>query len=154
VRLILAIDYSDHSANAVEGVARRRWPEGTAVCVVAAVPRIPPSAAELWFDAAGSLEEVWELRRERARELTVQAAQILRTAGLATETGVFDGSLTQAVQTQAANWPADLVIMGSLPCWFLPRWQAGRIKRRLAGDTRCSVEVFRSNHVTHSIIAT
>ena len=153
MRVILAIDYSGRSANAVDEVARRRWPEGTTICVVSAVPRTPPSAAELWFDAAGSLETVWQGRRTRARELTVHAAEFLRAAGLAAETAVFDGSLSQAVQTQAASWPADLVIMGSLPCWFLPEWQASRIERRLADLTGCSVEVFRNKHVAHPIIS-
>ena len=153
MRVILAIDYSARSASAVDAVARRRWQEGTTICVVSAVPRMPPSAAELWFDAAGSLETVWEGRRARARELTGRAAEILRAAGLATGTAVFDGSLSHAVQKQAATWHADLIVMGSLSCRFLPRWQAARLRRRLPGPTVCSVEVFSSKHAAHPIIA-
>jgi nucleotide-binding universal stress UspA family protein len=124
------------------------------VRVLSAVPKIPPSAAELWFDAAGSLEAVWESRRERARELTARAAEILCTSGLTTETAVVDGSLSKAVQTQAANWAADLVIIGSLPRRLLQSWQAARIGRHLAGQTACSVEVFRNRRAPRSTIAT
>ena len=154
MRVILAIDYSECSARAVEEVAHRRWPEGTTVCVVSGVPKIPPSAAELWFDADGSLEAVREHRRERAHVLTLHAAEILRAAGLTTEAAVVDGTLSKALQIQAAHWPAELVIIGSLPCRLLQSWQAGRIGRRLSRHAACSVEVFHSKRANHSKIHT
>jgi hypothetical protein len=55
---LLAIDSSEYSAQAVTEVAMRPWPPDTVVCVLSAVESITPPAAELWYDAGGSLEQV------------------------------------------------------------------------------------------------
>ena len=63
MRIILAIDDSQFSADAVREVAATPWPPDTTVRVLsAAEPVTPPPASELWYDAGGGLDQP-QLRR-------------------------------------------------------------------------------------------
>jgi len=110
MRIILVIDYSRRSEHVVREVAERSWPSGTAVRVLAVVDNAPPSAAELWFDARGSLGTVMQMRKERSEKLADEAAAVLRAKGLTVETSARAGHLRAAIKEEAKHWPADLVI--------------------------------------------
>jgi nucleotide-binding universal stress UspA family protein len=110
MRIILVIDYSRRSERVVRELAERSWPSGTAVRVLAVVDNAPPSAAELLFDAGGSLETVMRLRKERSGKLADEAAAVLRAKGLTVETSVRAGRARRAIKEEAKQWPADLVI--------------------------------------------
>lgn len=112
MKIILAIDYSSDSERAVKELAARPWPPGTVVRVLSIVQNIPPSAAELWSDAGGSLEVVLQKRLERAEELTLNAAEFLRAKGLTAETVVRKGRPRGVIADEAKAWPADLIIKG------------------------------------------
>ena len=112
MKIILAIDYSSDSERAVQELAERPWPPGTVVRVLSIVQNIPPSAAELWFDAGGCLEVVLQKRQERAEELALKAAELQRARGLTAETAVRKGRTRGVIADEAKAWPADLIIKG------------------------------------------
>src|SRR5918999_3932004 len=92
VKILLAVDGSEYSAAAVEAVAARPWPSGTAVRVLSAVEHVAPPAAEVWYDAGGSLERTRQELTKHADQLTAGVAETLREAGLTAETAVADGA--------------------------------------------------------------
>jgi hypothetical protein len=110
MRIIQVIDFSRGSLRVVREVAERSLPSDTVVRVLALVDNAPPSAAELWFDAGGSLEMVMQLRKERSGKLADEAGAVLRTKGLTVETSVRAGRVRRAIKEEAKQWPADLVI--------------------------------------------
>ena len=110
MRVLLAINFSPVSDRTVKAQAERVWPSGTIVRVLGIVEKIPPSAAELWHDAAGSLEAVWKVRTERAEELVLKAAEVLRNKGLITETSIRTGRRRKSIALEAKSWPADIII--------------------------------------------
>jgi hypothetical protein len=110
MRILLVIDFSPGSERTVSDLAARTWPVGTMMRLLAIVEDIPPSAAELWFDAGGSLEAVFKIREERAVELVNKAAASLRQSGLAVETQVRAGSRRKAIAQEARSWAADQII--------------------------------------------
>jgi len=57
MKILLAVDGSPYSTAAAETVLKRPWPPGTIVRVLSAVEDFAPPAVELWYDAAGNLEE-------------------------------------------------------------------------------------------------
>jgi hypothetical protein len=63
MKLLLAIDDSEYSAAALKEVAKRPWPPKTIVRIISVVEPVPPPAAELWYDASGSLERVHQVLR-------------------------------------------------------------------------------------------
>ncbi len=110
MRVLLAIDFSPVSERTVKGCAERAWPSGTFIRVLGVVEKIPPSAAELWYDAAGSLEAVWLARREQVEEIVLKAAEMLRNRGLMAETSVQTGRRRKAIELEAKSWLADIII--------------------------------------------
>jgi len=110
MRVLLAIDFSPVSDRTVKECAGRAWPAGTIVRVLGVVERLVPSAAELWYDAAGSLEAVWQARHERAEEHVHKVAAMLENKGLTTETLVQTGRRRKVIALAAKSWSADVVI--------------------------------------------
>src|SRR5204863_864645 len=113
MRVILAIDDSQFSADAVEEVAARSWPPGTTVRVLSAVePITPPPAAELWYDAGGSMEQLQKELTNRQESLVSKAASLLQERGLSAEAMVRQGDARSVIVDEGTEWPADLIVGG------------------------------------------
>ncbi len=110
MRVLLPIDFSSKSEKLLREVAKREWPPHTEVLVLGAVDKIPPSAAELFFDAGGCLAAVMEARQARVEELVAEAAGMLRDKGLIVGTRVRRGALRQALAAEMRSMPVDLVM--------------------------------------------
>jgi len=141
MRIILALDPLSGSEEVVLRLAERSWPPGTIVLVLSVVRHLPPSAAELWFDAGGDIEVVRKLRRERARESAARTADLLRTCGLAVEIMVLDGSPAKLIVDVAKRWAADLILLAP-DRRKIARWMLSRITRAVLSHAPCSVELF------------
>jgi len=143
MKILLAIDGSEYSAEAVEAVAVRPWPEGTEVRVLTAVEPVVPPATELWYDAGGSLERTRQEVRTRAEQLAAGATETLRAAGLTAEAAVRDGEPRSAIVDEAKEWDADLMVVGSHGHTGLKRWLLGSVAQAVVAHAPCSVEVVR-----------
>jgi nucleotide-binding universal stress UspA family protein len=91
MKVLLAIDEPLSSEEASLEVAKHSWPPDTPVPVLHVIARFVPSAAELWYDAGGSLEEARENVVTRYKELAEVVAERLRARGLTVETVIRDG---------------------------------------------------------------
>jgi nucleotide-binding universal stress UspA family protein len=143
MKIILAVDGSPHSAYAAEAVAVRPWPSRTVVRVLSAVESVTPPAAELWYDASGSIERIQQEMTTQAERLTHEYAETLRTSGLTAETAVRYGDARSVIVDEAKQWDADLVVVGSHGHTGLMRWLLGSVAVSVVGHAPCSVEVVR-----------
>lgn len=143
MKILLAIDGSEYSAEAVKAVAERPWPEGTQVRVLTAVEPVAPPAAELWYDAGGSLERARQEMTARAEQLTSGVAETLGASGLSAEPAVRDGEPRSVIVDEAKEWSADLIVLGSHGYAGLKRWLLGSVAQSVVGHAPCSVEVVR-----------
>ena len=143
MKILLAVDGSEYSVTAVEAVAARPWPSGTALRVLSAVERVVPPAAEVWYDAGGSLERTRQELTKHADQLTAGVAETLRAAGLTAETAVRDGDPRSVIVDEAEEWDADLIVVGSHGYTGLKRWLLGSVAQSVVGHAPCSVEVVR-----------
>jgi len=143
MKILLAIDGSEYSAEAVKTVAERPWPEETEVRVLTAVEVVVPPAAEIWYDAGGSLERAQQELRTRAEQLTAGVVETLGAAGLTAEAAVRDGEPRSAIVDEAKEWEADLIVIGSHGYTGLKRWLLGSVAQAVVGHAPCSVEVVR-----------
>jgi nucleotide-binding universal stress UspA family protein len=150
MKILLAIDGSEHSGAAVEAVAARPWPPGTMVRVLSAVERVVPPATEVWYDAGGSLEQAREELTKRADQLTAGVAEKVRAAGLTAETAVRDGDPRSAIVDEAEEWDADLIVVGSHGYTGLKRWLLGSVAQSVVSHAPCSVEVVRRKQAGES----
>ena len=147
MQILLAIDGSEYSAEAVKAVTERPWPEGTEVRVLTAVEPVVPPATELWFDAGGSLERAQRELRTRAEQLVAGVTETLRAVGLTAEAAVRDGEPRSAIVDEAREWDADLIVLGSHGYTGLKRWLLGSVAQAVVSHAPCSVEVVRKKSV-------
>jgi nucleotide-binding universal stress UspA family protein len=143
MRIVLAVDGSQYSADAAEAVAARPWPKDTVIRVLSAVEDVTSPAAELWYDAGGSLERTREELMIRAERLTTGIAESLRASGLAVETAVRYGDARSCIVDEAKEWGADLIVVGSHGYTGLKRLLLGSASQSVVSHAPCSVEVVR-----------
>jgi hypothetical protein len=101
MKILLAIDHSEYSAEAIKEVAKRPWPPKTTVRVISVVEPVPPPAAELWYDASGSLERVQREMTKRATGLTEKTSESLKRKGFKIETAVREGDARSVIVNEA-----------------------------------------------------
>jgi general stress protein 26/nucleotide-binding universal stress UspA family protein len=143
MKILLAMDDSPYSSEAVREIARRKWPAGTTVRVLSAVEDIPPPATELWYDAGGGLETANQELTERFEQLTRRTAESLADAGLHAEPLVRHGDPRSVIVEEAKEWGADLIVLGSHGYKGLKRLLLGSVAQAVVSHATCSVEVVR-----------
>jgi nucleotide-binding universal stress UspA family protein len=147
MKILLATDGSPCSEAAVEEVARRPWPEDTQVRVLSVVE--PPGAlvAEPYMGITGYFEEVERLKRQRAGEVVLQAAERLRAAtgkkGMLVSAETLTGSAKRVIVEEAEGWGADLVVVGSHGYKSWERMLLGSVSQAVAAHSKCSVEIVK-----------
>lgn len=141
MKLLLAVDDSPYSEEAVTEVGERSWPTDTTVRVLHAVEKFVPPAAELWYDAGGNLDRAREEVKQRAEEMVERVAERLRGCGLPVETVVRDGDPRKVIVDEAKDWSADLIVVGSHGYTALKRMLLGSVAQAILDHAPCSVEV-------------
>lgn len=143
MKILLAIDNSEYSAEAVKEIVVRPWPPNTIVRVLSVVEPVTPPATELWYDAGGSLERVQQEMSKRAMELTKSVAEKLEGKGFTVETTVRDGDPRSEIVDEAENWSSDLIVLGSHGYRGVKRFLLGSVASSVVSYAPCSVEVVR-----------
>jgi nucleotide-binding universal stress UspA family protein len=143
MKILLAVDDSQYSEEAIEAVAARPWPPSTTVRVLSAAENIVVPVAELWYDARGDFESARQELTRRAEQLTARVAERLGTKGLPIETVVRQGDPRSAIVDEAKEWSADLIVVGSHGRTGIKRWLLGSVAQSVVSHAPCSVEVVR-----------
>jgi len=150
VKLLVATDGSECSLKAVRSVAERPWPAKTTIKLVSAVPPFmplaDPSASYLYSSQAVlAAQAIEEAGRSRASEALERASETFRDAGVAgVEVGEpLIGDPKAVILDEAAEWSADLVVVGSHGWHGLDRFMMGSVSESVAMHAHCSVEVVR-----------
>ena len=143
MKILLAIDFSKYSAEAIKEVAARPWPPKSKLLVLSVIEPITPPAAELWYDAGASLERMEQEMTKRAKDLTTKAAENLRGNEFTIETAVREGDPRWVIVDEAGKWSADLIVMGSHGYTGIKRLLLGSVALSVVSHATCSVEVVR-----------
>lgn len=143
MKILLAIDDSEYSAEAIREISIRPWPSATKVRVLSVVEPVTPPAAELWYDAGGNLERVEQELAKRATALTTSAAEKFEGKGFTVETAIREGDPRSVIIDEAGSWSADLIVLGSHGYKGIKRLLLGSVALSVVSHAPCSVEVVR-----------
>ena len=148
MRILLAIDGSEHSEAAVDEIARQHFPADSEVRVISVVepPYFPGT-----FPGEGMSMSLYAEMEKVARELALaaveKAAAKLRTdegsRQLNVTTEVISGSPKRMILEEAEAFGADLIVVGSHGHGMLERFLLGSVSQAVALHARCSVEIVR-----------
>jgi nucleotide-binding universal stress UspA family protein len=134
--LIIGLDGSAGAMAAVEAVAARKWPPGTAVRVVTALDAaLTANGMTLPFERG--YEPTWVRRR------IDEAVRRLRGAGLAVTPETRRADARKALIAEARRWGADGVFVGARGLTGIRRFLLGSVSTAVAMGAPCTVEVAR-----------
>lgn len=146
-RLLLATDGSEFSERAASSIAQRPWPEGTEVRVVSVVElTLPPGHAffEPPVDTA-FLEDERARAMRRCQEAIGRAREILAGMSTSESISVLLAPPRAIILNEAAEWGADLIVLGSHGHGRIDRLLLGSVSESVAMHAGCSVEVIRGS---------
>jgi nucleotide-binding universal stress UspA family protein len=141
VKILVAVDESKFSEEALRAVVAQFPPQGNEVLIVHVVQPIafsvPPQMS------AGYTPEL-EAQEKQAQEVVERAAKTLRTAGFKADTTVEKGDIRLKIIDSAAEFKADLIVVGSHGRSGIPRLLLGSVAEFVVRNAPCSVEVVRT----------
>ncbi len=150
MRILLATDGSECSAQAVQTVANLPWPKGTQVRVVTAVQLVAPDALNLSSSLSPEyptalLDEIWKEAEVRAGEAIYDARKTLEEAGLevSVHRAAPSGEPRAVILDEASKWGADRIVLGSHGRHGFDRVMMGSVSEAVAFHANCTVDVVR-----------
>jgi nucleotide-binding universal stress UspA family protein len=145
-RVIVAVDGSESSEQALDAVARLPLPAESTLSFVYVAPiddKEVPASRSFYPEYAGLSREYRAERRAAAERILGHAEQRLRAAGQRAEVSIRWGDPAGQLIAAAQEWGADLIITGSANRSTLGRLFLGSVSGYILGHAPCSVLVAR-----------
>ena len=144
MRALLAVDGSKCSESATRALVSQMRPEGAEILVLEVVePRIFSTPPQMSAGYAPEQDEILKEQFKRAHESVDRASQVLRSAGFNVNTRVAEGEVRTGVLDVAAEWHADLIVLGSHGRRGLERFLLGSVADSVVRNAHCSVLLVR-----------
>jgi nucleotide-binding universal stress UspA family protein len=140
MRILLAVDGSAPSQDAIDEVAERSWPASSTARVISVVrPYVPPATE--FVPVAFTPQDVLQQQERDARQLAARAAERLTQSGFSVDTVVRQGDPRTVIVDEAAEWGADRIVVGSHGHTGLTRLLLGSMAQAVVAHAPCSVKV-------------
>ena len=149
MKVILALDGSPHSHEALVEFARQPWPDDTEVQILTVIhPSIPLVMEPTLVVAAAHVQQAGELR-DQAPALVEAASTLIRDAApaIAVTTNIVEGVPADMIVQEAHDWAADLIVLGSHGYGRMRRMVLGSVASAVVAKAPCSVQVVRAKHL-------
>lgn len=140
MKILLAIDESRSSEEAIREVEERFAKSDVTVRVLHVVAKFVPPAASLW-DAGGSPEAARAEVVNQFRAVVEKAVERLKAHGFVAEGIVKDGNPGKMIVREAKEWDADLIVIGGARHGKLHSIVTGNIPQYVFNHALCSVEI-------------
>jgi len=145
MKVLLAIDGSEHSQAAVDEVASREWPSGTEIQVLTVIHSRWPLLPDPSFIMAAAHMETVQDRQQEAPALLDDAAERIRAnaSNPVVITTVLEGTPHQVIVQVADDWGADLIVLGSHGYGRAARAVLGSVAAAVFAEASSAVEIVR-----------
>lgn len=147
VRMIVGIDGSPGSEEAVRAVAARTWPPNSEVkLMVVDDPLVPTMVGKFISPLVETIEESNAEDWARDEEMLAKSAEMLRGTDIKVLTEIRRGDPKKELPKAAEEWRADCIFVGSAGFSNrLERFVLGSVSAAVAARAHCSVEVVRNS---------
>jgi nucleotide-binding universal stress UspA family protein len=146
MKILLAVDGSPCSDEAIEEIGRRPWPAGSEIKVLAAYELTLPPTPEAWAIPPNYFEELDRAASDHARLIMERAVTKLKSA-MGSEANIMGESVPgpprMVILDEAESWGADLIVVGSHGYRAWERFLLGSVSQSIVSHAKCSVEVVR-----------
>lgn len=147
MKILLAVDGSPCSDEAIEEIAGRPWPRGSEIKVLTAFELSILPTPETWALPAGYLDEMDRAARQQAQAVVDRAVEKLKKSDAVLIHGQpLPGPARIVILDEAESWDADLIVVGSHGYRAWERFLLGSVSQSVVSHAKCSVEVVRCSH--------
>ncbi|HEX5887229.1 MAG TPA: universal stress protein [Pyrinomonadaceae bacterium] len=146
MKILLAVDGSASSNQAIAEIIRRPWPEQTEVKVITAYEVPFTAGIEPWAAGPMYFDDVRNAASSAANSVLEHTLTKLRSAPankLKITGEALQGSPKQVIVEVAEHWGADLIVMGSRGLGTWTRLLLGSVSNAVVHHAKCSVEIVR-----------
>jgi nucleotide-binding universal stress UspA family protein len=153
MKILAAIDGSGCSEAVVDEIILRPWPKDSEVKLITAVELTAPVTADSWALDPKYLDQMDNIAVRQAEAVMDRAMGRLEyrpNPDLKISREVLRGSPREVILTEADQWKADLVLVGSHGRHGLKRLWLGSVSQAVAGHAPCSVEIVRCPQSTEA----
>ena len=140
MKILLAIDDSKFSEAAMKTVIQQMPPDRTEICVLHVVE---PILVIPDYGGVKQIEAEEQRRRGRGTELATRDEELLVKEGFKVTTAITEGDPRLGIVDYAAQWKADLIVVGSHGRKGLDLLLLGSVAESVARHARCSVLIVR-----------
>jgi nucleotide-binding universal stress UspA family protein len=143
-RIVVGVDGSPDSEEAVRAAAGRMWPAGSVVRIVAAFDSLTPTmAGSLIPPIVQWTEEQNQAALELVRRTVESFDEQFRKMSLSVSNIVKPGDAKRILVHESEVWKADCIFVGARGLSRIDRFLLGSVSTAVAGRAHCSVEVVR-----------
>jgi len=140
MKVLIGIDDSKVSGDVLRAIVTQFRTEHTEIRVLHVLQPLAPTPPQMAPGYAPELED----QKKPARELVEQIAKELRSAGFKVDAAVEVGDIRERIIDSAAEWGADLIVVGSHGQRGIKRFLLGSVAEFVARHAKCSVEIVRT----------
>lgn len=144
MKILIATDFSECSMLALDFVLGKHWAADTEICIVNAVEPIYTS----YGIAGGYVQPMVDAHHEQVQEarklLAEKIEQLKKAFPECTINGfVIEGAPAECIIDQAAEWDADLIVLGSHGRKGFERFFLGSVAEKVVAHAPCSVNIVK-----------
>jgi nucleotide-binding universal stress UspA family protein len=146
MKILLAVDGSASSDEAIAEIVRRPWPGQTEVRVITVFETPVMIGIEPWAAGPMYFDDLQKAASSAANAVVENSLTKLKATlhGKLKITGeVLQGSAGQVIVEKAEEWGADLIVMGSRGLGVWNRLLLGSVSNAVVHHAKCSVEIVR-----------
>lgn len=152
MQILVAIDDSPCSTAAVDEICHRPWPADSNFRILTVVEPFHPENAG-WHTsyvpiAVEAQTERLNYARHLVEEYSERLASTYGTDHVSSE--AVEGYIKDTILEVAANWHADLIIMGTHGRKGLERFLLGSVSQSVSAEAPCSVEIVKPAKEEHA----
>ena len=140
MKILMGIDESKFSDDVLRAIVTQFRPEHAEVRILHVLQPTAPAPPQMAPGYAPELED----QKKPAHALVERIAKELRSAGFKVDTAVEVGDIRETVIDSAADWGADLIVVGSHGKG-IQRFLLGSVAEFVARHAKCSVEIVRTS---------
>jgi len=153
VKILVGLDHSETSSEALRWVRRVEWPAGSRVIVSTAVaPSLLP-VSDAFAPEPDVAAAIREQQIKAARTLVTRAVRTLRDVGLPAEARIVDGDPREELIELARRERSDLIVVGSHGRTGLTKLVLGSVSSHVVTHAPCTVVVVKQGLGAQSVPA-
>lgn len=143
MRILLAIDGSEHSEAVIDEVDRQHFPADSEIRVISVIEPLHFPYLSLNLVSLSFYEETENNIRAMVEKAAAKLRVDKKNQQLKVTTKILSGLPKEVILEEAEAFGADLIVMGSHGYGSLERFLLGSVSQAVVLHAKCSVEIVR-----------